>query len=217
VPPPESPRALLLDVGYVIIDISWSAVDAFEQATGRRVPDPGTGARVDNQDPGERLGGNATTDRYWEEVARAAGFDGFLPMFRSLLETVPDAMIDPAATALMRDARASGRRTGVLSNDAYTIAGREFFAARPEFAELDAFVDAAEIGARKPDPEAYLRAAGELGVAPQDVVFLDDTPECIHGARQVGMVGILVDPHDKAPAFDRARELLGLGPAGQGR
>jgi FMN phosphatase YigB (HAD superfamily) len=205
-------EALLLDVGYVIIDVSWSAIDAFARATGRTMPTPGAVPAADDSRFHQRLGGLATTDSYWEGVAHVAGFDGFLPMFRSLLDTVPEAMIDPAAIALVSDARAAGRRAGVLSNDAHTIAGREFFAERPEFAGLDTFVDAAEIGVRKPEPEAYLRAAAELGVAPPDVVFLDDTPECVEGARQVGMVGILVDPHDKTPAFDRARELLGLGP-----
>jgi FMN phosphatase YigB (HAD superfamily) len=41
-------------------------------------------------------------------------------------------------------------------------------------------------------------------------VFLDDTPECVEGARRVGMVGIEVDPFDRGPAFERARALLGL-------
>ena len=98
----------------------------------------------------------------------------------------------------------------MLSNDAYTFIGREFFARRPEFAELDAFVDAADIGVRKPDAEAYLRAAAALGVQPREVVFLDDTPECVDGAARVGMAAVLVDPLNKTPAFDRARELLGL-------
>src|SRR5262249_48596724 len=66
----------------------------------------------------------------------------------------------PDAVALMGDARAAGRRVGVLSNEAYTFIGRDFFAGRPEFAELDAFVDATELGARKPAPESYLAAAG---------------------------------------------------------
>ena len=121
-----------------------------------------------------------------------------------------DLMIDQDAVALMRDARAAGFRVGVLTNDAYSIMGKEFFANRPEFAELDAFVDAVDIGVRKPEPESYLRAAEALGVAPEAVVFLDDTPECVDGARAVGMHAIQVDPADRQPAFDRARELLGI-------
>ena len=57
-----------------------------------------------------------------------------------------------------------------------------------------------------------MRAAAALGVQPGEVVFLDDTPECVDGAERVGMAAILVDPFDKTPAFDRARELLGLPP-----
>jgi FMN phosphatase YigB (HAD superfamily) len=41
-------------------------------------------------------------------------------------------------------------------------------------------------------------------------VFLDDTPECVDGARAVGMTGIVVDPSDRRPAFDEARRLLGI-------
>ena len=47
-----------------------------------------------------------------------------------------------------------------------------------------------------------------LGVAPADVVFLDDSPECVDGARAVGMNAIVVDPLDRRPAFDEARRLL---------
>lgn len=194
-------EALLLDVGFVIIDVSWRALEAYERAIGTPM------ARR------ESFGDATPTDGYWDGVARASGFDGFIPLFRALAAVVPDSLIDPAAVALMGDTRAAGRRVGVLTNDGYTFIGREFFAGRPEFAELDAFVDAADIGVRKPDPAAYLRAARELDVAPQQIVFLDDTPECVEGAVRVGMTGVLVDPLDRVPAFDHARQLLGLAGA----
>ena len=203
-------EALLLDIGFVIIDVTWAAVDAYEKATGTGPP---------GREPVERegdarwlayLAGAIAVDRYWGEVARSRGFDGMTGLFRALTEVVPDELFDPAAVALMRDAREAGRRVGVLSNDAYTLVGRDFFAGRPEFAELDAFVDATDVGARKPAPETYLAAADALAVVPQGVVFLDDTPECVEGAHRVGMHGILVDPFDRTPAFDRARALLDL-------
>ena len=61
-----------------------------------------------------------------------------------------------------------------------------------------------------PTPRPTFEAAAALAVLPGQVVFLDDTPECVDGAERVGMVAILVDPFDKTRAFDRARELLGL-------
>ena len=123
---------------------------------------------------------------------------------------MPDSLFEPGALALMRDAKAAGHRVGVLSNDAYSINDPAFFEGRPEFAGLDAFVDASDLGVRKPHPDTYLAAARALGVPPEAVVFLDDTPECVEGARAVGMFGIHVDPQANDAAFDRARELLGL-------
>jgi putative hydrolase of the HAD superfamily len=140
----------------------------------------------------------------------AGDFADEFAFFRAVAEVAVDLMIDRDAVALMRDARAAGRRVGVLSNDAYSIMGREFFANRPEFAELDAFVDAADIGVRKPKLAAYQRAAEALGVPPDRIVFLDDTPECVDGARAAGMHVIQVDPADRKPAFDQAREALGV-------
>jgi putative hydrolase of the HAD superfamily len=136
--------------------------------------------------------------------------DGLIGLFRALAEVVPGELFDRDAVALMRDARTARLRVGVLSNDAYSLLGNEFFAGRPELAALDAFVDSTEVGARKPAPEAYLAAAAALAVAPEGIVFLDDTPECVDGARRVGMVGIHVDPFDRTPAFARARRLLRL-------
>jgi HAD superfamily hydrolase (TIGR01509 family) len=174
--PAEPPRALLLDVGKVIFDVTEPARDAFTAATDQTERD----------------------------------FDDEFAFFRAVADVAVDLMIDPDAVALMRDVRAAGRRVGALTNDGYSIMGRKFFANRPEFAELDAFLDATEIGVRKPEPEAYELAADALGVAPNQVVFLDDTPECVEGARAVGMHAIQVDPSARRPAFEQARDLLGV-------
>jgi putative hydrolase of the HAD superfamily len=174
--PADPPRALLLDVGKVILDITAPAVDAFA----------------------------ATTDR------TARDFEDEFAFFRAVADVAVDLMIDEDAIALMRDARAAGRRVGVLSNDAYSVMGREFFATRPEFAALDAFVDALEIGVRKPELAAYQRAAEALGVPLDQIVFLDDTPECVEGGRAAGMHAIQVDPADRRPAFAAARQALGV-------
>jgi putative hydrolase of the HAD superfamily len=210
VPNEVSYDALLLDMGYVILEVSWPVLEAYEKATGIAMP---TSALLEQSDDplwDARVEGVSESDRYWDGVARAAGFDGFLAMFREMVATVPDAMIDRDAIALINDARAAGKKVGVLSNDAYSFVGREFFEGRPEFADLDAFVDAVDIGVRKPDPAAYLAAADALGVAPETVVFLDDTPECVRGAGAVGMAALQVDPLARRPAFDEARRLLGL-------
>ena len=183
---------------------------AYEAATGRTMPRPDDVTLAPDDRWQTETSGDPVGDRYWDEVGRLAGLDGIVGMFRAFGEVVPDAMFDPDAVALMDDARAAGLPVGILTNHAHMILGREWFAARPEFAGLAAFIDAAEAGVPKPDPRSYLLAAEALGVTVDDVVFLDDTPACTEGAAAVGMIGILVDPRDRGPAFDRARRLLGL-------
>ena len=95
-------KALLLDIGNVIMGPSWRAVAAYETATGTKMPPPGPA-------PGDQ----GTADLYWAEVGRMAGFSGLHEFFRSLTETVPDEMYDPAALALMEDAAGgAGTRSG---------------------------------------------------------------------------------------------------------
>jgi putative hydrolase of the HAD superfamily len=200
---------LLLDIGNVIIDINWPAVDAFEAATSTNVRGPHTGDAGDELWQ-QRLSGALAADDYWRHVARHGGYGSTPAMARAMAAVVADRMLDEGAVALMRDARDAGKRVGVLSNDAYDFLGRDFFANRPEFAALDAFVDASELGARKPAAEAYRHAAKALGVEPDRVVYLDDTPEMVDGATAVGMIAIRVDTLDRRPAFALARELLGL-------
>lgn len=201
---------LLLDVGGVILD-PWRALDAYAAATGVDVPGRGPGDPDGDPLWRSKVAGALTLDAYWGAVARALGHDDWQALFRSITEAVPDALFDDAATALMRDAGAAGCRVGVLSNDAYAIQSPAFFAGRPEFAGLDAFVDASDVGVGKPDPDAYLLAADALGLAPDRVTFLDDVVENVEGALAVGMRGVHVAAGDARRAFDRARRLLGLG------
>ena len=45
-----------------------------------------------------------------------------------------------------------------------------------------------QLGMRKPSVSAYLRVANDMGVAPRDIVFLDDNAGNVEGARAAGLV-----------------------------
>lgn len=47
-----------------------------------------------------------------------------------------------------------------------------------------------ELGLIKPDPEIYLRVCSQIGILPQQCVFIDDLAENIEGARNIGMQAI---------------------------
>ena len=71
-----------------------------------------------------------------------------------------------------------------------------------------------ELGARKPDVEAFQAVAAAIGVPPQRILFFDDLPTNVAGARASGMSAVQVSA---TADIDRALRGLGLGPDGGGR
>jgi HAD superfamily hydrolase (TIGR01509 family) len=84
--------------------------------------------------------------------------------------------------------------TGLLSNAWKDL--RHFVEHVWEIADtFDAIVISAEVGVAKPDAEIYRVMLEELGVEAEQAVFIDDFPENLAGARQVGMRAIhFTDP-----------------------
>ncbi len=81
-------------------------------------------------------------------------------------------------------------RTGILSNS--FVGAREREQERYGFADVtDVIVYSHEVGLAKPDPRVYALTCERLGVNPGDVVFLDDTPAAVEGARAAGWQAVL--------------------------
>ncbi|HEY0520302.1 MAG TPA: HAD-IA family hydrolase [Ilumatobacteraceae bacterium] len=206
------PSALLFDVGDVLMESNWVAVDELEARTGRRFE--GRGAMDPAGDPAWRrcLSGEIEIDEYWNQLARSAGYADRITMWRDMSVVLGAEVFAADALKLVDDARAAGIKVGILSNDLYRSATPEWVASRPEFEKFEVLVDCTDFGERKPAPGPYLKAAADFGLPPEEIVFLDDTPYCIEGARAVGMIGVPVDPLNRSHAFERARRLVGLTP-----
>jgi len=58
----------------------------------------------------------------------------------------------------------------------------------------DLRITAESVGASKPDPEGFLKAAAELGIAPQDCVVFEDSGAGISAGRSAGMRVVGVGP-----------------------
>ena len=62
-------------------------------------------------------------------------------------------------------------------------------------AEFDVYVNSALVGMRKPDPAIFYLALEQLGVAPQQAIFLDDMVYNVDAARELGIHTVqFVDP-----------------------
>jgi putative hydrolase of the HAD superfamily len=96
-------------------------------------------------------------------------------------------------------------RCAVLTNNNLLVL-RHFSTLYPEVAALvgDFACVSAEFGARKPDPEAYRRCLGRLGVVPAATLFVDDAAANVAGARAAELHGLeYTGPEALAAEFGR--------------
>jgi putative hydrolase of the HAD superfamily len=75
-------------------------------------------------------------------------------------------------------------------------------------AHFDAFFESSLLGLRKPDPRIYTHACGELGVPPEEAIFLDDIGRNLKPARALGMTTVKVA--DPSEALGTLEKLLGF-------
>jgi putative hydrolase of the HAD superfamily len=96
-------------------------------------------------------------------------------------------------------------KTGCITNNmphnaaGGTAAGRSLYAR--EIMELfDVVIESAKIGIRKPDPRIYQMMCEQLGVTPDQCVFLDDLGGNLKPAKAMGMTTIKVETGPQAIA-----------------
>ncbi|AEA24716.1 HAD-IA family hydrolase [Pseudonocardia benzenivorans] len=215
--------ALLLDVGGVVIRSGSEMLEllgrrepAVRAVAARRGP---LGPEPD-PDWDRMLRGELSEREYWAlraaEVGRALGRAGW-PVSEFMAELFERPGVDvvrPAAAALVADVRAAGLPLGVLTNDLAAFHGDGPLRAGLAFLDdVDVLIDGSWSGVLKPDPRSYAAAVDALGVPAGEIVFVDDMPANIEGARRAGLRTVQLDLRDPDAAFARARSCLGLVPA----
>jgi putative hydrolase of the HAD superfamily len=77
-------------------------------------------------------------------------------------------------------------RTALLTNNVAEAGWRATF----PFELFDYVVDSSEVGLRKPDPRIYEELIRRTGGSARELVFIDDLPENLEPARQLGITAI---------------------------
>jgi epoxide hydrolase-like predicted phosphatase len=117
---------------------------------------------------------------------------------------VPSYSVNEAVLARIGALRASGIRTGLLTN---TFA--EFRPTLERDLDLqlfDAVVESYAVGARKPEPKIYEAMAAALDVDHDGIVYLDDFAQNLAPARELGWRTIHVT--DVSSALDELDQIL---------
>jgi putative hydrolase of the HAD superfamily len=207
-------KALLFDVGDVLMEHNWRLMELLGAKQGRDLGFRGPFEPASDPEFQRVEAGEIHLDEYWDIAARASGYADRIELWRAMSFEIADDVFAADAFALVDEAIAAGIPVGILTNDLVRSSGRPWVDSRPEFEKFPVLVDCTEFGERKPAPAPYLKAASEFGLPCEHIVFLDDMQYCIDGAHNVGMIGVLVDPLHREAAFNEARRLVGLPPAG---
>ena len=94
--------------------------------------------------------------------------------------------------------------TAILSN-AIDGARREYQMLYGFEQLVDVIIYSYEVGLAKPDPRIYRLLCDRLAVSPGEVIFLDDRPENVKGARELGIHALL---HENAAQSIKAVDAL---------
>ncbi|MCW2844880.1 MAG: HAD-superfamily hydrolase, subfamily variant 3 [Nocardioides sp.] len=216
--------ALVLDFGGPVLLTPFELV-ADEPATPAHamLHQRGPLATVDRPDPdwGQLQDGTITERAYW--AARAsdwhegggAGSDVRV-MIAHLYEPARPELVRSQARALVRDARAAGHPTAILTNDLRAFHSEEWIEKIEIVGDVDVVVDGSVEGHLKPAPRLYELLSERLDVSYADMVFLDDQRTNIRGAEALGIPSVWFDVADPDASYAEVRKLLGLSPEPHG-
>jgi putative hydrolase of the HAD superfamily len=206
-------RAVLFDYGGVLTEGLGPLFIGLVEGSGASIPELATlligSYGEDGDHMWHRLERGEVSFQEFCDWARAEGTQrGWQLDLSAMPELLGKLAIREGVVARVRELRAAGYRTGLITNNV-----REFNASwRPQLPVDELFeivVDSSATGLRKPNPRIYELALERLGVQAEEAVFLDDFPVNVEGARQVGMHAILVG-EDWQQALTELDELLAV-------
>ncbi|CAN5258530.1 HAD family phosphatase [soil metagenome] len=126
---------------------------------------------------------------YWRLVAADLGVDWPQSRIQELwaADFTSWLSIDPEVFDVLADLHAGGTRIALLSNAGFDFASPFRFSPMARFFER-IFISA-EMLTVKPDAAIYLEVARELGIAAQQLVFIDNKRVNVEGAERLGITG----------------------------
>ncbi|ELX11905.1 beta-phosphoglucomutase [Janthinobacterium sp. HH01] len=129
----------------------------------------------------------ASSKRVYTQEEKLALADEKNRHYQELIATMSSADLLPGAVRALDVVRAAGLRIGLasVSKNAFTVLGRLGITDK-----FDYVVDAATIARGKPDPEIFLKAARELGVAPEDCLGVEDAVAGVASIKSAGMFAL---------------------------
>ncbi len=151
---------------------------------------------------------------YWaQRAAAAAPLLGTPPdtaaFMRRLFDLPDERVLRTETLALIDEVAAAGVRIGLLTNDVGDFHGNGWIESKPFFGQVAAMVDGSETGVLKPAAAAFEHGIAALGLPRERIVFVDDQPANVAGARAIGLPTVQFDVTDPPGSAAQVRAALG--------
>jgi len=222
-------RGVLFDAGGVLIRPvggRWNPRYDFEDTVLRHYPETPADLFPQAFAAGQRVldAGTTTANRtdYHRAMLRVLGVEEPSPALLDELEAPaagPVVETFPEVGRVLERLRALGVRMSVVSDN---WAGLEVMLCDLGIDRyFEAFVISELMGFRKPDPRMYRAGSDALGLAPHECLFVDDDPDLVAAAVDVGYQGIAL-LRDQGASLDDLVPIIEAGrssrmPAAKGR
>ncbi|XP_019628250.1 PREDICTED: bifunctional epoxide hydrolase 2-like [Branchiostoma belcheri] len=210
--PTPKKKAVIFDMGGVLVTPPQWAINNYEKSLGLpRMFIQGVMMKgMPNNAFCQLERGELTLSQFFSafttELHEAAGEGGVeLPAdfsVQQMFQQMQGGQVVGVMIKAVRNLRKHGVKTCILTNnwlDDTAVREGGPAAVLVLFRRLfDLVVESCRVGLRKPDPAIFHLTCRQLGVQPQEAVFLDDIGNNVKAARQLGITTILVRDFDKA-------------------
>jgi HAD superfamily hydrolase (TIGR01509 family) len=136
-----------------------------------------------------------------------------IPLGPGAAEKLYDSMLDPGSwfpypdtVAVLRGLRTAGIPVGVVSNIAWDI--RDVFRRHGAYEFVDEFLLSYAEGVMKPDTKIFTVACQRIGLPPEEVLMVGDSPHADAAAAEIGCATAIVDPLPTDQRPDALRTVL---------
>jgi putative hydrolase of the HAD superfamily len=194
-------RALLFDLGGVLVDIDWDRAFAHWARHGARDPAQLRARFAFDEHYERHERGEIVAAEYYASLRDSLGIDVPHEVFDTGWKAIFPGLVAPTV-ALLRELH--GRIPLYLFSNT-NLAHQEEWSSRfaEALAPFDRVFTSCEIGARKPEREAFEHVARAIGVPLEAILFFDDTEANVLGARAAGMPAVHVrSPEDVRRAVE---------------
>ena len=161
--------------------------------------------------------GKLTREEYFEAILRSHGVTKSRDIQRGKIiieEDDNDIQIFDGVADTLKSLKANGYYLGIITDTAVPVSLKLAWFEKAGFGDVwDSVISSKEMGVKKPNPQIYHAALDQLGVRPQESIFVGHMKSELDGADTLGMLTVAFNKDENATAkyyVEKFADLLNL-------